>query len=100
MNKYPEHAGYSEPTTSMTAADKIESSGRASTLREELMDIFMHGFVGSAYDAADAIDKPFHSVQPRCSELLAQGKIVRTTKVMGPYKTSVWQMAIATKELI
>lgn len=95
---YPDQAGYMEPTTSKEAADKINKSGRSATLRESLLDMFEHGFIGSAYAAAHAMGKPFHSVQPRCSELLAQGKILRAGKVMGPYGTRVWEMTIAIKQ--
>ena len=88
--KYPDAAGYKEEHTSKEAAERIEATGRAASIREALLDQFKLGWTGTCFDAAEIFGVPYHSIQPRFSELFAQGKIVKAYRTMGPNGTSVW----------
>ena len=75
---YPHTAGYREPTTSKDAAETIEASGRAQTLRDRVLAHFDAGHQSTADEVALALNEPFRAVQPRCSELRAKGFIKPT----------------------
>jgi hypothetical protein len=90
MTTYPRTAGYKEETTSREAAERIEATGRASTIRGTLLAEMEAGWMGTAFDAAEMLGIPYHSVQPRFSELLNQGKIRKAYRTKGPNGTSVW----------
>lgn len=81
---YPNHAGWTEPTTSRKAALAVEASGRAPTIRQELQALFEAGWRGTAEDAAVVLGKGYRSVQPRISELRAADVIKADGERMGP----------------
>ena len=85
---YPQTPGFTEHVTGKAAADAI--AGKAPTIRERLMLHFRAGQRLTAYEAADLIDVPYHSVQPRISELGRMGQIEKLYTKPGPYKTHVW----------
>ena len=85
---YPQTPGYTDQVTGRAAADAIAS--KAPTIRERLMLHFRAGLQMTAYEAAALIDVPYHSVQPRISELGRMGKIEKLFTKSGPYKTHVW----------
>lgn len=88
MNTYPHHAGWKEADTSRDAAHAIEDSGKAGTLRSEVLRVlrlelqthrtysmtqWTEGMTADEI-AAELGESPF-SIRPRCTELLKQGKI-------------------------
>jgi predicted HTH transcriptional regulator len=75
---YPEVAGFKEGTTSQDAADKIEKSGRAATLRFKVLALMQRGFQGTSEDISEALGEQFLAIRPRISELKAQSLIVQT----------------------
>lgn len=75
---YPTTAGYREGTTSKDAAIAIESSGRASNLRERVKAFFDGGGEGTADEVAALLKEPVLSILPRVAELNKQGFIVQT----------------------
>jgi len=87
---YPQEAGFKESATSRQAAEKIEGSGKARTIRDRLADLFNAGWEGTADDAAVAIDAHFLSVRPRITELFKQGRIEKRRQVKGDWGTNVW----------
>lgn len=76
--KYPQAAGFKEETTSREAAEKIETSGRAGTLRARVKDCFDMGAHCTADEIADCIGESPLAVRPRLSELRAGGYITTT----------------------
>lgn len=76
--RYPESAGYREHTTSRENAERIEASGKAQTLRDQVRRFFEEGRTATADEVATYLDQPFRAIQPRCSELRAQGLIEPT----------------------
>lgn len=72
---YPHKAGAKEETTSRAAAIAIESSGRAANLRERVKAFFEGGGQGTADEVSVAIGEAYEAVQPRISELRAQGAV-------------------------
>lgn len=76
--KYPNKAGFKEPTTSKEAADRIEAKGRASKLRDACRGAFELGFVGTADELAFRLDEDILAIRPRVSELHKQGLIERS----------------------
>lgn len=88
--RYPNVAGYKEPVTSKAAAEKVEASGRASTIRERLLGLFERGFQGTVYDAGARLEVSQFSLRPRFTELQQQGKIRKLHTVRGPHDTSLW----------
>lgn len=97
-DKYPNAAGFSERTTSEQAAIKIERSGRAQTVRERVLELFKSDFRGTTQQVADRLNVPYVTVQPRISELQAQGEIEHYMQVSGPYNTNVWSWKIVDPE--
>jgi len=75
MKQYPNEAGFKEDTTSREAAQAIETSGRAATLRENVLELYKSGFEGTADEVAQALDENILSVRPRVSELKTRGLI-------------------------
>lgn len=78
MTLYPDHAGFKERATSKDAADAIEGSGRAATLRKKVLDWFEDGNTGTADECADALHETILAIRPRVSELHNKGLITRT----------------------
>lgn len=78
MTDYPHAAGWKEGSTSKDAADKIEASGRAGTLRERVLNFFSDGHIGTADFVAVWLDEPIYSIRPRVAELYKMGVIERT----------------------
>jgi len=74
---YPDRAGYKAPGTSQDAANAIEGSGRAATLRAAVLDWYATHTGTSDECAASLGESPF-SIRPRCSELVKQGRLVKT----------------------
>jgi hypothetical protein len=73
---YPFAAGYTERSTSKDAADQIEKSGRAKSLREKVLAFFDAGHEGTSEVVAEIMGEPFQAIQPRISELRKQGKVI------------------------
>lgn len=86
-HSYPMAAGYTEPTTSKNAALAIEGSGRAATLRREILEC-LDQFPEAGRDAgkvcmtadelAAFLEEPVLSIRPRVAELNAMGMIEKT----------------------
>lgn len=76
--QYPDVAGFREHTTSKDAAEHIESTGRAKTLRDRVTAYFVAGHEATADEVAIALGEPFRAVQPRVAELRAKGLIEPT----------------------
>jgi len=57
----------------------------------------MSGWEGTAYDMAFELNKPYHSIQPRFSELQALGLIRKTWQVRGPWGASCWKWRLTTE---
>lgn len=78
MNTYPHAAGFKDETTSRDAAEAIEGSGRARTLRERVESFYLAGRNATADEVAHALHEPILAIRPRVSELFKLGKIERT----------------------
>ena len=91
---YPQTPGFTDAITGKAAADAIAS--KAPTIRERLMTHFRAGQRLTAYEAAALIDVPYHSVQPRISELHRLGQIEKLYTKPGPYRTHVWVWGAAS----
>lgn len=76
--QYPLFAGWKDGTTSRDAAEAIEASGKAETLRERVANFFADGHIGTADFVAVWLDESPLSVRPRITELFKLGKIERT----------------------
>jgi len=74
---YPATPGWHDSVTSRKAADEMKES--ASTLRGLVLDILKREPM-TVHAMAAKLNKPVPSIQPRFSELHAQGKIVWTGK--------------------
>ena len=77
---YPERAGFKERDTSKQAADEIEGSGRAGTLRAKVWAMFERGYEGTADSVAGELNEDILAIRPRVSELRAKGLIEPTGK--------------------
>jgi hypothetical protein len=77
FTRYPERAGYKADGTSQEAARAIEGSGRAARLRIAVLGFYARQS-GTADECAAALDESPFSIRPRCSELVKQGRLVRT----------------------
>lgn len=77
MSHYPHVAGAKEQTTSRDAAEGIERSGRAATLRQRVLRCFELGAM-TADEVANWLSESAFSVRPRVTELLKTGMIERT----------------------
>ena len=75
---YPRSAGWRDPTTSRDNALRIEATGRARTLRDTVRAFFDEGGIDTADGLALRLGLPFRAIQPRVSELRAQGYIKPT----------------------
>lgn len=75
---YPRSAGFKERTTSKDAATAIETSGRASILRERIKAFFSAGYTATADEVAAILKEPVLSCRPRVAELHKQGFITQT----------------------
>jgi predicted ArsR family transcriptional regulator len=76
--QYPLFAGFKEQTTSREAANAIEASGKAQTLREKVEAFFATGRTGTADEVAAWLGESPFSLRPRISELYQLGLIERT----------------------
>lgn len=75
---YPKHAGWKDSTTSRDAAIAIEKTGRAATLREDVLAYFRTGRDATADEVAEALKESPLSVRPRVAELKASGLLIET----------------------
>lgn len=87
---YPRTAGFKESTTSKEAAQAIEASGRAKTIRERLLALFDAGETHTIYTAGKALNVAQFSLRPRFSELHGQGKIRKLAMTDGENGARVW----------
>src|SRR5689334_11553626 len=92
MLNYPNTAGYTEPTTSKDAAEAVEGSGKARTLRAEVLRVLRTSeemLAGSftnpidvggmtADELAAEMGESVFSVRPRVAELHKQNLITPT----------------------
>ncbi len=74
LSRYPQHAGSKTGTTSREAADRIEASGRAETLRQQCLTALKDGGT-TAKELAAFLQVDLNSLRPRLSELRARGLI-------------------------
>ena len=74
---YPKRAGFKALGTSQDAANAIEGSGRAARLRSAVLGFYARQS-GTADECAEALGESPFSIRPRCSELVKQGRLVRT----------------------
>lgn len=93
MSAYPKTAGYKEETTSKAAAERIEATGRAASIRDRLMRLFQAGRVLTCYDAERELGVSQFSLRPRLTELQHQGKIRKAWKKTGPDGKQIWAWA-------
>lgn len=75
---YPLTAGAKEETTSRDAAEAIESTGRAGTLRDKVFRLFLKGYQATADEVASVLDEQPFTIRPRITELFKTGVIERT----------------------
>lgn len=75
-DNYPHCAGFKDHTTSREAAEYMESSGKASIMREKCLSVLSVQPM-TPKELATHLDAPLDSVRPRCTELKEQGKIRR-----------------------
>lgn len=75
---YPRHAGWKDQTTSKDAAIAIEKTGRAATLREDVLAYYRTGAEATADEVADAMKESPLSIRPRVAELKAAGLLIET----------------------
>lgn len=87
---YPYRAGHKEETTSKAAAQKIERSGKAGSIRERLMALLETGEQHTVFTAGRALNVSQFSLRPRFSELFAQGKIRKVAMVESDNGVKVW----------
>lgn len=78
MPDYPDAAGYKEVTTSLEAAEKIERSGRAATLRAKVQRYFEEGGRATADEVASLLGENILAIRPRVAELNVKGLIEPT----------------------
>lgn len=76
--RYPERAGWKEPDTARAAADAIEATGRAATLRDAVLAIYARGGRHTADEVAELLNEDILSIRPRVSELSKQHRLVDT----------------------
>lgn len=75
---YPRHAGWKDQTTSKDAAVAIEKTGRAATLRQDVLAFYQQGREATADEVAEAMKESPLSIRPRVAELKAAGLIIET----------------------
>jgi hypothetical protein len=79
IDKYPHKAGFKQNSTSAKAAQKIEKSGRASTLRTLALNAIKSSIFGfTADETANALNESILAIRPRLSELKQRGLILDT----------------------
>lgn len=76
---YPATAGFKERAgTSQSAAESIESSGRAASLRGKVLTLFLNGMELTADEVAERLGESVLSIRPRLSELFKARSIEKT----------------------
>lgn len=74
MGKTFRGTGFQSTDTSLSAA--LQTERRAPTLRDDVLHYLrMIDRPASTQDIAEALDKPYPSIQPRLSELREMGKV-------------------------
>lgn len=73
MFKFPFFPGWKDNTTSKMAAHDVSS--KAEALRERVYLAIYHCEGRTTHQLAELLNEPYSNVQPRTSELYAQGKI-------------------------
>lgn len=74
---YPQQAGWKDTTVSKENADAMNRSGRTSTLRQRVLELFRSGFSGTADEVAGALNETPFAIRPRVTELLKLGEVER-----------------------
>jgi len=77
FTRYPERAGFKVAGTAEDAANAIEGSGKAATLRAAVLGWYAT-HTGTPDECAAALGESILSIRPRCSELLTMGLLIRT----------------------
>ena len=93
---YPTTPGYRKRETSKEAASQVKN---VSELHEKIWFMLSEKGALTDYELADAIGIEFRKVQPRRSELAAQGKLIDSgTRRKTPYGRNAicWQCAWLT----
>ena len=76
FTSYPDKPGWKEPTTS---ADAAPSRSEASLMRGKVLRVYEGMTHATPDEVADHLGLSVLSVRPRCSELIAMGKLERTS---------------------
>lgn len=74
FTRYPRSAGYKSPGTSKQAARAITKSGRASTLREQVLEVLRDRAL-TADEVAQELQESVLSIRPRLTELAKLNQI-------------------------
>ena len=97
---YPNTLGYKEAGVSRKNAGNTLLKRKLGTLREEVHQLFLHGFIGTADEAAERLGYSILSVRPRCTELVRMGKIKKFRQVKsGPLDKLTWQLKLVEPDL-
>lgn len=93
-DRYPKGPGWRDPVTSRMAAEEIKETA-ASVRGKVLQQIGKRA--STVHEMAERLHRPVPTVQPRFSELFAQGKIrwtgdMRRNRVSGK-RAKVWELA-------
>lgn len=96
----PDTPGYKETAVSKANASNNLLKRRLGTLREQIYQLFLHGFIGTADEAADRLGYSVLSVRPRCTELVRMGKVRKARQVKyGPMGKLMWQLEADTLDI-
>jgi hypothetical protein len=90
---YPDRPGWRDHDTSLASAVAIESV--AATVRGEVVRLLKHRH-STVHEAAKELDRTVPTVQPRFSELVAQGVIIwtgeRRVNQTSRHRAKVWKL--------
>lgn len=93
MARYPKGPGYKDRTVSRDNA--IYGKVRFNHMQALVYDLYSKGFVGTADDAADRLNESPFSIRPRCTELVAQGLLVRLRRDRSLPGRHAWVLGLA-----
>lgn len=88
-SRYPSHAGWREPTTSLDAAIRVEESGICEHLRKIIPPYLGDG--KTAKDLASELGYDKDIIKPRLTELKLAGRIKWARDAFGKYLKKDYQ---------